>query len=106
MVKGIIGYIPFSPERISGKNLSIATGQSERENRNDICKARIDGVIIASDERGYYIPQTPQEMSRYYRKHRAAAMTTLKSLKAVRRALQAAGMDVRQIERHKNSEKT
>ena len=107
MVKrSIIDFIPLSPDRIGMKNLARTLGESERDTRKRIEEARINGEIIAYDNDGYFIPTEAHQLASYYRMHRKRAMTTLKSLKAVRRALQAAGVDVRQIERHKNSEKT
>ena len=99
MVKrSIIDFIPLSPDRIGMKNLARALGESERETRKHVTNARIAGEIIASDSEGYFIPTGAAEIAAYYRRHRKRAMTTLKSLKAVRRALRAAGVDVAQIE--------
>lgn len=100
-MRTILDCIPPSPDRVSRDELSRMFDVPVREIQRCVTNARLDGEIIGSDERGYFIPQKPQEMAAFYRTHRARAMTTLKSLKAVRRALQAAGVDVRKIEGRK-----
>ena len=94
----LIDYIPASPDRISMSSLARVRNKTERETRQDIANARINGHIIGSDAEGYYIPQSPQEMASYYRTHRKRALTCLRGLKAVRKALRAAGVDVAKIE--------
>ena len=101
----LIDFIPVSPERISMSSLARTLGQTERETRKLIATARINGEIIASDDNGYYIPTEAQEIASYYRRHRKRAMTTLRGLKAVRKALQAAGVDVKQIEGRERGKK-
>lgn len=98
----LIDYIPVSPGRISMASLALALGESERETRKHVTNARIAGEIIASDSEGYYIPTEAAEIAAYYRRHRKRAMTTLRGLKAVRKALRAAGVDVAEIEGRKH----
>ena len=103
MVKrNIIDDIPHSPGRIRMKSLSQIRGEDERLTRKRVADARIAGEIIASDDEGYYIPTEAAEIAAYYRRHRKRAMTTLKGLKAVRKALRAAGVDVAEIEGRKH----
>ena len=98
----ITDHIPLSPDRISMRSLALKLGETERETRKHIETARMNGEIIGSDEQGYYIPTNAHEIATYYRRHRKRAMTTLKCLKAVRKSLRAAGIDVAQIEGRTN----
>lgn len=101
----LIDYIPVSPDRISMTSLARTLGENERVTRKMISDARINGEIIGSDSEGYYIPIEPQEMASYYRIHHKRAMTCLRGLKAVRKALRAAGVDIGEVEGRKSKGK-
>lgn len=105
MVNGninIADYIPHSPDRIGMRSLSQIMGEGERKTRKRITEARIAGEIIASDDRGYYIPTDVQEIESYYLRHWKRAITAFRSIKAVRKTLKAAGVDMAQIEGRKH----
>ena len=90
--------IPLSPDRISRAELARAYDVTVREIQRMVTNARIHGEIIASDVRGYYIPVEAQELCSFYRVHRTRALTTLRSLKAVRATLMNAGVDIAKLE--------
>ena len=47
------------------------TGRNERVVRQEIEMLRADGAVICSDERGYFLPETVDELSTYVRQERA-----------------------------------
>lgn len=55
--------------------------------RQAVLRERLNGKIIASNQNGYFIPETPEELRSYYQWSRSRAMTTLKALKPVRKEL-------------------
>lgn len=103
MSNSITAFIPNSPDRISMSDLSIKIGCSDRELRKCINTARAAGEVICSDDRGYFIPVSDNEVLKHYRSARKRALSTLKGLKAERKRLKAAGVDVRPIEGKKKS---
>ena len=94
----LLEHIPLSPGRIHMRHLAEACHVNERQIRDLISTLRIDGELIGSDNEGYYIPASTEELVRYYRTQRARAITTLRSLKQTRRHLIEAGMDLSALE--------
>lgn len=98
----VLNHIPMSPHRKSAPVLAEETGNTERRNRMIINKLRADGEIICADDRGYFIPTTEAELTAHYRKLRGSALSMLKTLKAERKKLIAAGVDLAKIEGRKH----
>ena len=65
---------------------------SKRNISQLVLNARLDGYIIASDNDGYYIPETDEELQSYYKMHRKRAVMALASLKAPRKELVRRGI--------------
>ena len=98
----VLDRIPKSPGRKSAPVLAEEMGNSERKNRMIINKLRAGGEIICADDRGYFIPATEAELIAHYRKLRCSAVSMLKTLKAERKKLIAAGVDLAKIEGRKH----
>lgn len=77
---------------ISMAELSRVTGLEDRALRKVIFSNRINGEIIASGIRGYFIPTTKKELMQYYRRHLSRGKATLATLKATRRKLRELGV--------------
>lgn len=100
----LLQYIPASPDRISLKELSTKLGFIDRYTRDFVKTARMEGALIASDNRGYYVPVTKEELTKYYCTFHKRAMTALKSVKAARKMLVAMGVNVAAIERRRHED--
>lgn len=100
----LMQFIPKSPDRISLKSLSFKLGSIERNTKEFVKAARIEGALIASDNRGYYVPVTKEELTKYYCTFHKRAMTALKSVKAARKMLVAMGVNVTAIERRRHED--
>ena len=97
MSQPITNLIPKGRENaISRAQLSRITGNPDREVRNQIAEARKDGDIILNrqDGLGYYQPDKPEEVLRWYRQEHARAMKILMNLTPVRHWLKENGIDV------------
>lgn len=93
----LIAAIPYGKENAVDRfALSERMGLSDRKVRQLIEDARNAGLFIInnSDGRGYYQTTDLDEMVRNYRQERARALSTLKRLNPMRRALKAAGREV------------
>lgn len=93
----LIAAVPYGKENAVDRfALSERMGLSDRKVRQLIEDARNAGLFIInnSDGRGYYQTTDLDEMVRNYRQERARALSTLKRLKPMRRALKAAGREV------------
>ncbi len=101
-VNSITALIPYSPDRISMRALSDKIGCTERETRKYIHNARLAGEVIGADKRGYFIPVSNKELITHYKFARSRVLSTLKSLKAERQMLRAAGVDISKIEGRKH----
>lgn len=84
----IAEILPHGKENaISMGHLATYFGTSERDIRSMIHKARCDGSIICGDSSGYYLPETREELLRWYRLAKKRSLSGLKALKAARRQL-------------------
>lgn len=91
----LLQLIPKGKEHaISNRELASVLHTTKRELQRLVLQARLDENIIASGSNGYYIPQTDEEMMSYYKTQRKRAMTTLSSLRTVRRILKQKGIKV------------
>jgi hypothetical protein len=66
-----------------------------------INRLRAEGAVVCADSKGYFIPATEAELTAHYRKLRGSALSMLKTLKAERKKLAAAGVDLAKIEGRK-----
>ena len=84
----LIDLLPHGKSRaVSMKHLADVFGCTEREVRAMIHRARCDGSIICGDSNGYYLPETREELMRWYRLARKRSLSGLKALKAARQQL-------------------
>jgi len=90
----LLDIIPEGEENaVSMKFLSAICETDERTIRKAIFDLRCSGAIIAGTSAGYYIPVTEQELKDYYTMARSRALSTFRSLKAVRADLKQRGLD-------------
>lgn len=91
-MRDITEYLPKSREAaISRKSLCEATGLTDRLVRELIEKARQDGAMILSADKGYYISEDLDEIEHFYRREDRRARSIHYRLKTARRILKAAG---------------
>lgn len=68
-----------------------ATGEAikDRQMRKLIEKARQEGMVIGNDQdgRGYYLPETREELERIYHQNQSRALAILRQQKHIRRRL-------------------
>lgn len=89
----LIQHIPKGKEHaISNSTLQDVLHLTRRDVSAAVLAARLDGIIIASDHHGYYIPVTDDELLQHYRLHHKQAVTLLASLTPVRRVLVKKGI--------------
>lgn len=68
----IIDYLAVGSHGAKHLNeLCRLTGKNERVIRQEIEMLRADGAVICSDERGYFLPETVEELRTYVRQERA-----------------------------------
>ena len=72
---------------VSMSHLADVLGCSERDIRAMIHRARCDGAIIAGDSSGYYLPETREELIRWYKLAKKRSLSGLKALKSARQQL-------------------
>lgn len=85
----LLCYIPEGKENaVSMKILAYALNIKERGVRALVLNARKDGFIIGSDDCGYYIPESREELEEYYSRIQFRQKTTEHSLVAVRKKLE------------------
>lgn len=78
---GLLSLIPIGQENaISMKSLARLTDSSLQEIRQWVENARLDGMIIASSQSGYYIPVDEEELVDYFLRLTRRAKTTLKTI--------------------------
>ena len=89
----LLGLIPKQKENgISRKDLAETLRISPRDVSRLVLMARLKGIIICSDSNGYYFPKDDAEALAFYNAEHKRAMTTLRSLKAVRSKLKEKGI--------------
>lgn len=94
----LAAIIPYGRNNaISRKDLAAALGMSDRKTRSAIEDARADGLIIinSQDGSGYFQTNDIEEMRRQYRQDTARALAIFRRRKPLRKALIAAGVDLR-----------
>lgn len=63
---GLSFFIPEGEaEAVSMRELARITGLDDRELRREIEKARRAGILICSSGKGYFMPETLQELREY-----------------------------------------
>lgn len=69
--------------------LVVLTGWPDRELRKNIEKARSEGMVIANDQngKGYYRPDTQEELARCYKQSRSRTLAQLRQQKYIRRRM-------------------
>ena len=93
--KEVLSVIPEWPQTVRMVTGAELLGWDEREFRQAVLEARKDGILIGSCQSGYYIPTEPGDLLRFYKTKRQRALSTLASLTPTRRALRAAGYDLK-----------
>ena len=71
------------------KQLVRLTGMNERALRKAVEHLRRQGIVIISDESGYYYPKTADELEDYVRTVSKRARSTFYTLKSARQMLKA-----------------
>lgn len=78
---GLLTLIPVGQENaISQKSIARLTDSSLQEVRQWVENARLDGMIIASSQSGYYIPVDEEELVEYYVRTKRRLNTTKNTL--------------------------
>lgn len=88
--KRMTKLIPYGHENaVTRDELRRFTGWGDRVLRENIERARNEGVVIANnqDGKGYYRPVTREEMARLYRSNQNRAMSILRQQKHIRERL-------------------
>ena len=80
---------------VQGKDLEKALKIDTRQRYAMIEDARKAGMIICSCNAGYFRPENPDELLKYYRTARKRAITILSTLSTARRKLLAQGVTVK-----------
>ena len=76
--------IPHGEENaVSMRELARLCSASPREVRKMVEVARCDGMIIASSDQGYFIPESKEELLAYYRCVKCRIATAIKTLRPV-----------------------
>lgn len=77
----LLSLIPTGEENaISMKSLARLTDSSLQDVRQWVENARLDGMIIASSQSGYYIPVDEEELFDYYIRTKRRLNTTRQTL--------------------------
>lgn len=85
----ITDFISYGKAKaVKMSELAAAMHTSEREVRKIIHDARCNDAVICSDNDGYFIPETREELLPYYSAARKRSISGLKSLKAAKRKLE------------------
>lgn len=85
---GLLSLIPVGQENaISQTSLSRLLDCSLQDVRQWVENARLDGMIIASSQFGYYIPVDEEELRDFYIRTRNRIRTSLQTLVPVARKL-------------------
>lgn len=86
---GLLSLIPIGEENaISMKSLSKLTDSTLQEIRQWVENARLDGMIVASSQSGYYIPIDEEELVEYYVRTKRRLNTTKNTLTPVIKRLE------------------
>lgn len=86
---GLLSLIPIGQKNaISMKSLARLTDSSLQEVRQWVENARLEGMIIASSQSGYYIPVDEEELVDYYVRTKRRLNTTKRTLLPVTKRLE------------------
>lgn len=86
---GLLSLIPVGQENaISMKSLARLTDSTLQEIRQWVENARLEGMIIASSQCGYYIPVDEEELVDYYVRTKRRLNTTKATLVPVIKRLE------------------
>ena len=92
----LMKWIPKgSHDPMTRECLSLMLGMSDRKVRQAIHDARMEGHLIVSTDKGYYIPDDVADLVDYYRKERKRAISVLAALKKTRLTLREMGVDLK-----------
>lgn len=95
----LLNYIGTGEENaINREYLSHILNLPEREVGRCIQTARRDGILICSNESGYFFPKDKNELSAFYKRYHGAAISILCTLKTTRRELKKIGIDPKELE--------
>ena len=67
-------------QAVSLDELSLSTGLPERAVKAEVLRSRMNGELILSSERGYFLPADPDEIRRYVKTVAAALRPFIKAL--------------------------
>lgn len=88
--KKLAKVLKFGAENaIKRQDLARILDTSDRKMREMIEQARQEGMVIANDQngKGYYCPETMEELGRCYRQSRNRTLTQLRQQKYIRRRI-------------------
>ena len=74
-------------QAISLSDLSAAAGIPERSVKREVLEARINGHLICSDENGYFLAETADDLRDYVRSRQASIKTSRSALVPFLKAL-------------------
>lgn len=76
-------------QAVSRNQLAVLMGLNDRQMRETVAYARLEGICIANDQNGggYYLPENLEEYKRQYRQTLNRGRNILSQLKALRHAI-------------------
>lgn len=83
----IIEVLGVADGHVSSLELQSATGLCDRAVRTIIEDLRYDGVCILSDSKGYFLPNTEDEIREFIKRTEKTAMSYFRSLRTAKKAL-------------------
>lgn len=83
----IMRMLNIAPYHVSSRELQGLTGLNDRTVRKLIEQMREDGLCILSDAKGYYFPETEEELEKFIRKTEKTAKSLFRSLESAKRVL-------------------
>lgn len=87
--RAILDRIPYGQDNaVSMRDLARALGETQRQIRHRIERARIDGNIIAGTNAGLFIPQTGDELREYVKRTQARIETSASTVAHAVRVLE------------------
>lgn len=79
--RAILDQIPFGEDNaVSMRELAHGLGETTRQIRYRIERARIDGNIIAGTDAGIFIPETDDELREYVRRTQSRIDTSVATI--------------------------
>ena len=74
-------------QAVSLDELSLSTGLPERAVKAEVLRSRMNGELILSSERGYFLPADPDEIRRYVCSRKGYLKTAAAALRPFIKAL-------------------